>query len=250
MSFLCVTRSPCDFLAKAQSIPLVRSTRSLSRTDLVWSKRRQTVDLVRDHKYTQLVRITVAGPGCDSQQRRYLSYATRAHLEMTNKPKIIKPSMGLNNSDYRSLHQSSEELNGKAKNTNKNGVQIPQRNQASSIPYALASNPNFRTMANVQKLVIEPTREHIENIRKSIRNTNAKDNADQQVTLEKDHDLGIAYLCIKSAAKNGISAKMMCDFLDTIDELYAWPEGKGLLIYGHNGFFCSGKLMRKRLWLA
>lgn len=95
-------------------------------------------------------------------------------------------------------------------------------------------------MACIQKLSIEPTREHIENIRHVLRHCNAKDNKDQQITLEKDLESGIGTICFKSAAKNAISAKMMCDFLDTIDELHNWPEGKGVIIYGHEGFFCSG----------
>lgn len=98
-------------------------------------------------------------------------------------------------------------------------------------------------MASIQKLSSEPTREHIENIRHILKRTNAKDNDDQQITLEKDLESGIGIICIRSAAKNGISAKMMCDFLDTIDELHSWPEGKGVIIYGHNGFFCSGGLL-------
>jgi len=96
------------------------------------------------------------------------------------------------------------------------------------------------SMAGVQKLAVEPSREHIENIRHLLMNINAKDNNDQSITLEKDEENGIGIVCIKSAAKNGISAKMMCDFLDVIDQLYAWPEGKGVLIYGHGGFFSSG----------
>lgn len=95
-------------------------------------------------------------------------------------------------------------------------------------------------MANIQKLSIEPTREHIENIRQLLGNVNAKDNNNQEIRLEKDEANGIGIVRIKSAAKNGISAKMMCDFLDVIDELYAWHEGKGVLIHGHDGFFCSG----------
>lgn len=100
---------------------------------------------------------------------------------------------------------------------------------------------SFQTMASIQKLATEPSREHIENIRKLLKHTNAKNNNDQQITLEKDDISGIGTICIRSAARNGISAKMMCDFLDTIDELYSWQEGKGVIIYGHEGFFCSGK---------
>ena len=96
-------------------------------------------------------------------------------------------------------------------------------------------------MAGIQKLALEPTREHIENIRQLFRRMNAKDNDDQTITLQKDHDTSIATMYIKSAAKNGISGKMMCDMLDAIDELYAWEEGKGVIIRGHGGFFCSGE---------
>lgn len=113
-------------------------------------------------------------------------------------------------------------------------------NQAMSL-HTLANSPNFRSMAGIQKLATEPTREHIENIRHLLRHMNAKDNDNQEITLHKDHETGIATVCIKSAAKNGISAKMMCDFLDVIDELYLWSEGKGVIIYGHGQFFCSGE---------
>lgn len=100
---------------------------------------------------------------------------------------------------------------------------------------------NFRQMAGIQRLANEPTREHIENIRDFLRNINAKDNSNQEISLEKDVVSGIALVRFKSAAKNGISGKMMCDFLDVLDELYQWDEGKGVIFYGHNNFFCSGK---------
>lgn len=120
---------------------------------------------------------------------------------------------------------------------------LPQLPPSSVAPaYTIAQSTIFRNMAGIQKLALEPTREHIENIRHVLKNMNAKNNDNQQITLEKDDNSGIAAICIRSAAKNGISGKMMCDFLDIIDELYAWHEGKGVIIYGHKGFFCSGKL--------
>lgn len=148
-------------------------------------------------------------------------------LSMTNKPRII-------------LQQSTNSSNKYAKShyAHTNGI---QNATAISQTYTLPNSPHFQNMASIQKLAIEPTREHIENIRAVLRQCKAKDNEDQQITLEKDNESGIGIMCIKSAAKNGISAKMMCDLLDTIDELYSWPEGKGVIIYGHNGFFCSGK---------
>lgn len=120
---------------------------------------------------------------------------------------------------------------------------VPPKASSDSEPksYHLAQSPNFRTMAGIQKLATEPTREHIENIRLFLRRMNAKNNDNQQITLEMDHETGIGSVCIRSAAKNGISGRMMCDLLDIIDELYSWNEGKGVIIYGHKGFFCSGK---------
>ena len=103
------------------------------------------------------------------------------------------------------------------------------------------SHASRLSMASIQKLALEPTREHIENIRKFLGSVNAKDNSNQLISLVKEPETGIGVVCIKSSAKNAISAKMMCDFLDVIDQLYAWPEGKGVLIHGHEGFFCSGE---------
>lgn len=131
--------------------------------------------------------------------------------------------------------------------TNANGSLDPKQNDHVKTP---ATPSCFRTMASVQKLVTEPTREHIENIRHLLKGINAKNNNEQEITMVKDHDTGIASVCIRSAAKNGISCKMMSDFLDIIDDLYAWNEGKGVIIYGHNGFFCSGKLLQLKTFLS
>ena len=120
------------------------------------------------------------------------------------------------------------------------------KSPSASKSHALIHNPQYQTMASIQKLATEPTREHVENIRQCLRQTKAKDINNQSITLKKDLESGIGMVCLKSAAKNGISAKMMCDLLDTIDELYSWPEGKGVIIYGYNGFFCSGKFRRIR----
>lgn len=145
---------------------------------------------------------------------------------MTNKPRaIFQPNK--NGICVKSIHSNNS--------SNPTNPISPQKQ------YTLANSPNFRNMAGIQRLATEPTREHIENIRHSLRHMNAKDNDDQQITLDKDDETGIASVCIKSAAKNGISCKMMCDLLDTIDELYEWNEGKGVIIYGYKGFFCSGR---------
>lgn len=108
--------------------------------------------------------------------------------------------------------------------------------QTSNNRYSVWQSP----MACVQSLAFTATRESIEAIRQQLRDKNAKENQNQQITLVKDEVDKIATVCFKSAAKNAISAKMMCDFTDILDELYQWNEGKGVLICGHNGFFCSG----------
>lgn len=121
---------------------------------------------------------------------------------------------------------------------------VSNKNPQQTTKIGRAQHINFSSMADIQRLATEPSREHIENIRHMLRNVPAKNNDDQDINLEKDPKNGIATVRIKSGAKNGISAKMMCDFLDVIDELYSWDEGKGVIIYGHNNFFCSGMLCR------
>jgi hypothetical protein len=173
--------------------------------------------------------------------RRILSpkqHSLHSASSMTNKPRCMSSSTkscNVTGVDHLRANAQGQPCNNYSTYKNLTDDPIPQTQ-----PFSLTNNVNFKTMANVQKLAIEPTREHIENIRQILKHRNAKDNADQEITLEKDHDSGIGVIRIKSAAKNGISAKMMCDFLDIIDELYSWPQGKGVLIYGHNGFFCSG----------
>lgn len=151
---------------------------------------------------------------------------------MTNKPRIsiLQQNTNKSNNCIKSIHENAAA---------QSSPQIP----SSSLPqaYTLAQSESFRSMAGIQKLALEPTREHIENIRHVLKHMNAKNNDNQQITLEKNNESGIATVCIRSAAKNGISGKMMCDFLDIIDELYSWPEGKGVILFGHKGFFCSGE---------
>lgn len=161
------------------------------------------------------------------------NYMTKNHLSTSpiiNKP-VLNYSVQKNhrNGDQPILHQKQDQS---------------RYRRSDSSHHTLANSPSFRSMAGIQKLATEPTREHIENIRDILRHLNAKDNNNQEIRLEKDLSTGIATICIKSAAKNGISAKMMCDFLDVIDELYLWEEGKGVIIYGHDNFFCSGNLSK------
>lgn len=163
-------------------------------------------------------------------------------ISMTNQPIVAIPEQSTNQTDAcvakSKLHTTiSTTTNGIAKNNND---EVQGSLLVVGSQYTIAKAPNFRTMAGIHRLVMEPTREHIENIRNDLRKIKAKNNEDQQITLDKDPVSGIATVCIRSAAKNGISGKMMCDFLDVVDELHGWDEGKGVMIYGHQGFFCSG----------
>lgn len=159
--------------------------------------------------------------------------------KMTNKPMVVLREHNTNQSDACTTKPKPHTT----AITGSNGNNYEARAKALEVPrqYTLAEAANFRTMAGIQRLVLEPTREHIENIRHDLRNIRAKNNDDQQITLVKDSASGIATVCIRSAAKNGISGKMMCDFLDIVDELHRWNEGKGVMIHGHGSFFCSGK---------
>lgn len=112
----------------------------------------------------------------------------------------------------------------------------PQTIETSDNTYSVWQNP----LANIQSLAASQSRECIENIKNYMRQKNAKHNLDQQIFLTIDNESKIATMCFKSAAKNAISARMMCEFSDILDKLEAWTEGKGLIIKGHNGFFCSG----------
>ncbi|GLH05986.1 Ethylmalonyl-CoA decarboxylase [Gryllus bimaculatus] len=54
-------------------------------------------------------------------------------------------------------------------------------------------------------------------------------------------DSGIATLCINHYKKrNAISGKMMVELGRVVAELEAWRDGKGVIVYGSGGTFCSG----------
>lgn len=167
------------------------------------------------------------------RQLRFFHHHSKTSIEMTNKTNKLFQQQASNKTEAyvkKPFHTSTK--------TNQNNDAFNNT--------TIQQSTNFRSMASIQKLVTEPTREHIENIRHLLKGINAKDNNDQSITMVKDHETGIASVCIRSAAKNGISCKMMSDLLDIVDELYSWTEGKGVILYGHGGFFCSGKLSKKR----
>lgn len=57
----------------------------------------------------------------------------------------------------------------------------------------------------------------------------------------KKFDDGIATLCLNYYKKrNAMSGKMMVDFRRSISDLESWSNGRGVLVYGAGGTFCSG----------
>lgn len=170
--------------------------------------------------------IRVRGEFRNSQSTIFIP--TRSiYTTMTNKPR-------------NALLQQTTNVSKTCIKTLSTTIEVETKTSPESHPRTSANVSCLRTMASIQKLVVEPTREHIENIRHVLRNMQAKDNDEQEMTMSKDLESGIATICIRSAAKNGISGKMMCDFLDIVEELHNWEEGKGVILYGHRGFFCSG----------
>lgn len=180
------------------------------------------------------------GVNCFSNQPVIINLNLRDNLCQQTTWRGVHLSCNMTNKPRTVSQQNNNQLNNGIKSLHSNATAKPIPVHPS---YTLAHSPNFRNMAGIQKLATESTREHIENIRHVLSRMNAKNNDDQEITMVKDHETGIATVCIKSAAKNGISGKMMCDFLDIVDELYSWNEGKGVIIHGHKGFFCSGELV-------
>ncbi|XP_059151584.1 ethylmalonyl-CoA decarboxylase-like [Physella acuta] len=61
------------------------------------------------------------------------------------------------------------------------------------------------------------------------------------VDLEMDDNTGIATILINNPAKrNSLSGKMMVEMADHITQLEKWSKGKGLILVGKDGHFCSG----------
>lgn len=83
-------------------------------------------------------------------------------------------------------------------------------------------------------------RQEIDNIRRKLEQLKCKTPENQEVNLYKYEDTKIAVIEIKSGAKNALSGKMISQLTGVLDQLYDWPQGRGVLICGHNGTFCSG----------
>ncbi|XP_041358365.1 ethylmalonyl-CoA decarboxylase-like [Gigantopelta aegis] len=61
------------------------------------------------------------------------------------------------------------------------------------------------------------------------------------VDLEKDDQSGIAIITLNNTKKrNALTGKMMVELSDRIRELEEWDNGKGLILRGAGGTFCSG----------
>ncbi|CAG2059579.1 unnamed protein product [Timema podura] len=61
------------------------------------------------------------------------------------------------------------------------------------------------------------------------------------IDLTLDDDTSIATLCLNHPEKkNAISGQMMADLEDSVNTLERWSQGKGVILYGSNGMFCSG----------
>ncbi|ODN02977.1 Ethylmalonyl-CoA decarboxylase [Orchesella cincta] len=102
----------------------------------------------------------------------------------------------------------------------------------------LVSNRNLKVLGsryvytNVKKYAASPLTEIREQFRKFVGGG---------VSLRKNEDNGIAYIAIDHVKKkNGFSGKMMVDLNDAVLELESWKTGKGVILYGAGGTFCSG----------
>lgn len=89
-------------------------------------------------------------------------------------------------------------------------------------------------------LVGQANRQHIDTIRWRLQQLNCKTPDEQEIRLFKDEQTKLAIIELRSGAKNALSGKMISQLTEIIDELYAWPEGRGLLVCGYGQTFCSG----------
>ncbi|XP_033737256.1 ethylmalonyl-CoA decarboxylase-like [Pecten maximus] len=61
------------------------------------------------------------------------------------------------------------------------------------------------------------------------------------VDLTKHETDGVAVITLNNPdKKNALSGKMMLDFRNVIEELESWQKGKGVILMGSQGTFCSG----------
>ncbi|XP_018908770.1 ethylmalonyl-CoA decarboxylase isoform X2 [Bemisia tabaci] len=61
------------------------------------------------------------------------------------------------------------------------------------------------------------------------------------VDLIKNSETGIAHVTLNQVKKkNCLSGKMMVDFYHIVEDLEQWTDGKGIILSGAGGTFCSG----------
>lgn len=83
-------------------------------------------------------------------------------------------------------------------------------------------------------------REHVDNLRSKLEPLACKTPEDQEIILNLDHERKLATICIKSGARNALSGRMISKLNECLNVLETWPQGKGVLLFGHGGTFCSG----------
>lgn len=81
---------------------------------------------------------------------------------------------------------------------------------------------------------------HIDKIRARLEQLNCKTPGEQEVRLYKNEETKLAIIEIRSGAKNALSGRMISKLTEVIDQLYDWPQGRGVLICGYASTFCSG----------
>ncbi|CAL1547474.1 unnamed protein product [Lymnaea stagnalis] len=61
------------------------------------------------------------------------------------------------------------------------------------------------------------------------------------VDLHTDEETGIAVMTLNNPEKrNSLTGKMMVDMADRVSQLEKWANGRGLIVLGTGGHFCSG----------
>ncbi|KAH9495166.1 enoyl CoA hydratase domain-containing protein 1 [Bulinus truncatus] len=87
----------------------------------------------------------------------------------------------------------------------------------------------FRLLTTVSQPDLKAIRKNLENF------------PGGSVDLITDSESGIAVMIINNPEKrNSLSGKMMVEMSDHIIQLEKWSQGKGLILVGKDGYFCSG----------
>ncbi|KAJ6225465.1 hypothetical protein RDWZM_004010 [Blomia tropicalis] len=132
-----------------------------------------------------------------------------------------------NTNEKRLRHQTCPTLKRLAMSTSTN-VDTP-----SPLPYD-GSNDNQSSLPSSSSSSL-----NVDEIRELLRPFDG--NCNGKLELHLDDQTGIAKLCINSPMrKNAFSGLMMAQFSDILTKLEQWKEGRAVIIYGADRFFCSG----------